>query len=560
DEKALKAKFNELCLSGKEKARQGLLEEALADFQEAYKIHESAKLLRRIEKLKENEGDEAEEEEGEDDDGRDDIGDGFLLARELSTALYPYQKEGLLWFWKLYNRNQGGILGDDMGLGKTIQVIAFLAGMFDSELIKSALIVMPVSLITNWEKEFKKWAPGIRVYPYHGSNKRERLKNLEKIQRKNGVCLTTYGLVVSSHEALSQTSTGKDYQWDYIILDEGHKIKNVTKTSKNVRAIPAKHHFILTGTPIQNNLREMWALFDFTCQGQLLGSSKTFKQEYESPITRARERDASAYEKRIGGEMAESLRKLIQPHFLRRTKAMVLKNTKKEEEGTIKEREEQIDGSQSIPKMPSAKAPEGLKRKNDLIIWLQMSDTQLKIYSDFLGLERVKEMLMSTRSPLAELNVLKKICDHPRLLSAMACTQLGLNERDRAIIDEEDKENHLEVDLSDGSSGPSDQTLIQESGKMVFLVELLDNLREQGHRCLIFSQSRKMLDIIQRVITHRGHKVLRIDGTITSTSERQHLINTFQKNSSYTCFLLTTQVGGVGITLTAADRVVICKY
>ncbi|CAH3197195.1 unnamed protein product, partial [Porites evermanni] len=266
----------------------------------------------------------------------------------------------------------------------------------------------------------------------------------------------------------------------------------------------------------------------------------------------ARERDASAYEKRIGMEMSESLRKLIEPHFLRRTKAMVLEKKKKASDD--------VDGSEEKENRPEggARIPQSLTRKNDLIIWLHMSDTQQKIYKDFLGLERVKELLMSTRSPLAELNVLKKICDHPRLLSTLACEQLGLDEEDRLVeLDSAADQDGPSFATQPKGLGPSDRVLTQESGKMVFLVSLLNNLKSEGHRCLVFSQSRKMLDIIQRVITHGGHKVLRIDGTVSKTAERQHLINTFQTDPSYSCFLLTTQVGGVGITLTSADRVVI---
>ncbi|KAK3736263.1 hypothetical protein QZH41_008090 [Actinostola sp. cb2023] len=240
---SLKAKYNQLVLDAKEKARQGVLEEALELFNQAYNIHKSSKLEKRIHKLKEyikeytstlqgEEEEEEEEEEDESDDGLVDIGNGYRLAKEINESLYPYQIQGLLWFWKLYNKKQGGILGDDMGLGKTIQVIAFLSGMFDSEHIRSVLIVMPVAVIENWEKEFN--------------------------------------------------------------------------------------------TCDHPQCTEMWSLFDFVCEGQLLGSAKTFKTEFDNPIVRARERDASAYEKRIGNEMAKSLRKLIEPHFLRRTKAEVL--------------------------------------------------------------------------------------------------------------------------------------------------------------------------------------------------------------------------------------------
>ena len=138
-------------------------------------------------------------------------------------------------------------------LGKTIQVIAFLSGMFDLQKVKHALIVMPLSVIPNWEKELEKWAPGIFVSLYHGP-KRERERTFAKFVRREGVCLSSYGTVATSYEDLSRVN-GREFVWDYVILDEGHKIKNPTKTSKSLHAIPAKNRIILTGTPIQNNLK-----------------------------------------------------------------------------------------------------------------------------------------------------------------------------------------------------------------------------------------------------------------------------------------------------------------
>ncbi|KAG7282375.1 hypothetical protein CRUP_029696 [Coryphaenoides rupestris] len=159
-----------------------------------------------------------------------------------------------------------------------------------------------------------------------------------------------------------------------------------------------------------------------------------------------------------------------------------------------------------------------LRRKNDLIIWTYLSDVQEDIYRQFLSLDHIKELLTTTRSPLAELNVIKKLCDHPRLLSAAAITQLGLEGR---------TPESQQTDESEGTSHSldniPDDTLISESGKMVFLMALLERLRMEGHRTLVFAHFRKVLDILERVLGHRGFKT----------------------------------VGGVGITLTAANRVVI---
>ncbi|KAM3912356.1 DNA excision repair protein ERCC-6-like [Leptodactylus fuscus] len=429
---------------------------------------------------------------------------------------------------------KGGILADDMGLGKTIQVIAFLSGMFDAELTNNVLLIMPTTLISNWVKEFEKWTPGMRVNEFHGTSKKERTRNLEKIQRKGGVLITTYQMLINNWQQLA-TYNGREFVWDYIVLDEAHKIKSSsTKTAKSCAAIPAKNRILLTGTPIQNNLREMWALYDFACQGTLLGTAKTFKMEYENPITRAREKDATPGEKALGLKISENLMKIIQPYFLRRTK-----NDVQHKKGS--ERQTDVGSDSKVSTMPS------LTRKNDFIIWVYLSSIQEDVYRKFISLDQIKELLMTTRSPLAELNILKKLCDHPRLLSARACVQLGLegDGTEENDIEAVTKFDHL-----------SDEALIEESGKLVLLIGLLSKLKEEGHRTLVFSQSRKMLDMIDRILNNRGFKIMRIDGTV-SLSDRERRISMFQANRSYSVLLLTTQVGGVGLTLTSADRVVI---
>ncbi|KAH9512904.1 hypothetical protein Btru_036970 [Bulinus truncatus] len=253
----------------------------------------------------------------EDDNPHNDmksLGNGFYLHHKLYDILYPHQKEGILWLWSLFQKRKGGILADDMGLGKTIQIIAFLAGMFDTQNAKCVMIVVPLSVMPNWLNEFNKWTPGINVQEYHGSSKKERERALAKVTSRGGVLLITYGLVITTKEILAERH-GQEFVWDYIILDEGHKIKNTTKTSKSIHLVPARNRIILTGTPVQNNLKEMWSLFDYVHQGSLLGTLRTFKMEFETPIIRARERDSTAVEKKLGQEMSETLKKIIKPYF-----------------------------------------------------------------------------------------------------------------------------------------------------------------------------------------------------------------------------------------------------
>ncbi|KAM8987530.1 DNA excision repair protein ERCC-6-like [Ara ararauna] len=459
----------------------------------------------------------------------------------MHEKLFQHQREGVAFLYRLHREGRpGGILADDMGLGKTIQVIAFLSGMFDAELTRHVLLIMPTTLVSSWLAEFARWTPGLRVKEFHGTSKTERTRNLERVQSKNGIVVTSYQMLINNWKQLASRHE-QEFIWDYVILDEAHKIKCPSnKTTKCVYAIPARHRLLLTGTPVQNNLQEMWSLFDFACQGSLLGTAKTFKMEYENPITRAREKDATLGEKALGLKMSENLMTIIKPYFLRRTKEDIKTNCTNRPDAPLPEGLSE----NSAPVMPS------LTRKNDFVVWVYLAAVQEQIYRNFLSLDHVKEVLMTTRSPLAELTVLKKLCDHPRLLPARACVQLGLEEQEpgseAGALAGTNKIDHL-----------SEETLIQESGKMLFLVGLLERLREEGHQTLVFSQSRKMLDIIEQVLSHRQFRIMRIDGTVTHLLEREKRISAFQRNRDYSVFLLTTQVGGVGITLTAASRVVI---
>lgn len=530
DDKSSQFKFHKS--EGKKLLKQGNVQGALQAFERAAEHQADDRLQAKIEKMREFLKSEQAQEASDSD--MVEIGNGFYLCQAIERRLYTYQRTGLLWMWDLYLKKRGGVLGDDMGLGKTIQVIAFLSGMFDSEMIKSVLIIMPVSLIANWKKEFEGWAPGIDVYEYHSGSKKERERNLARVQRRGGVLLTSYGLAQTSHQEFCNRN-GEQFVWCYLILDEGHKIKNQTKTTKAIYEIPAKQRLVLTGTAVQNNLQELWALFNFTHQGALVGSLATFKRQYETPINRGREKDATTGESLLGKEIARQLRRLIKPYFLRRTKTESPKNKKNSKDDKAK-----LTFS---------------SKKNDLVIWIYLSSLQKKIYREFLESDEVANILMTKKSPLVQLTVLKKICDHPRLLSKRACVQMGMYDHmTREEIEELlEKEEGKKISIED----VTDNVLLEESGKMTFVLQLLTILKAEGHRTLFFSQSRKILDIVSRILTNRSFRVARLDGTINKMCERDRIVSQFQAKDSADVFLLTTQVGGVGLTLTAADRVII---
>ena len=261
----------------------------------------------------------------------------------LCASLRNYQQEGYNWMYHLYSNNLGGCLADDMGLGKTIQALTLLlklkrkdtshphfkhrnSGQLSlfvedesavEEQQPASLIVLPVSLVHNWEKEIRKFAPSLKAFVYSGARRREK-SDLNDIIANFDIILTTYGTVRNDADDISK------YEFFYLILDESQTIKNSeSKTYKTITSIRSQHRIVLTGTPIENSLSDLWAQMNFLNRG-LLGSKNYFKQEFILPIEKDNLQSAS-----------ERLQKLIHPFMLRRTKEEVAKDLPSLTEETI---------------------------------------------------------------------------------------------------------------------------------------------------------------------------------------------------------------------------------
>ncbi|RWS26448.1 hypothetical protein B4U80_02174 [Leptotrombidium deliense] len=382
---------------------------------------------------------------------------GLKVRKELYDKLYNYQIEGVNWMHALFLQMEGGILADDMGLGKTVQSIALLSSLLESKAIKHVLIVAPTTLLINWGKEFYKWAPLVKVYKFDGSlTPTKRLHNLKCVQTRGGVLLCTYDLCRSNSENFSICDR-RNFVWDYLILDEGHKIKNPTKTTQKIHEVPSRTRLMLTGTPVQNNLRELWSLYDFVMKGTLLGSYATFKTKYEDPILRGRERNASKRDIIKSKKIAEDLRQIYGPYFLRRTKNQVFK------------------GKNSMVTLP---------RKFDWVIWIQLNEAQIAVYRNFLESDTVKQLILQAnmRSCLLHIITLKKICDHPRLLPERVCDEVL---RIKRFGDSQLSDSVLNGEDLFAIDNVSDDELIKESGKLAFCLNLLENLKEEAQKCWI---------------------------------------------------------------------------
>lgn len=233
-------------------------------------------------------------------EGFNSLGSKRLTVPGLKAKLRDYQKEGVKWLTYLNDNNMGGCLADDMGLGKTVQTIAMLCKTYkDADL--PSLIVMPRSLIFNWESEFRKFAPEIDIYVHYGAG-----RNFEEAM-SHKVIITSYALLRNEVELFSKQ------KYNYVILDESQNIKNVgAQVTKAVWLLQANHRVAISGTPIENNLTEIYSLFRFL-NPQMFGSLDDFTSRYALPIQERHDEDAAA-----------ALRRKIFPFILRRLKSDVL--------------------------------------------------------------------------------------------------------------------------------------------------------------------------------------------------------------------------------------------
>uniref|UniRef100_A0A8C7YJR3 DNA excision repair protein ERCC-6 n=1 Tax=Oryzias sinensis TaxID=183150 RepID=A0A8C7YJR3_9TELE len=470
----------------------------------------------RIRRWKRNRLREKEEtrERGEEmsDDSDAEFDEGFKVPGFLWKKLYKYQQTGVRWMWELHCQQAGGILGDEMGLGKTIQVISFLAGLSYSKLrtrgsnyryagLGPTVIVCPATVMHQWVKEFHTWWPPFRVAVLHetGSFTSKKEKLIPEIASCHGILITSYSAVRNLQDILIR------YDWHYIILDEGHKIRNpnaaVTAACKQFQT---PHRFILSGSPMQNNLKELWSLFDFVFPGKL-GTLPVFMEQFSVPITMGGYSNASPVQVQTAYKCACVLRDTINPYLLRRMKADV-------------------------------KANLSLPDKNEQVLFCRLTEEQRQVYQSFLDSKEVYQILNGDMQVFSGLIALRKICNHPDLFSGGPRMLKGIPE------DQLTKEEHF--------------GFWKRSGKLIVVESLLRLWFKQGHRVLLFSQSRQMLDILEVFVRENNYSYLKMDGTTTIAS-RQPLIARYNQDKSIFIFLLTTKVGGLGVNLTGANRVII---
>ncbi|XP_009979542.1 PREDICTED: DNA excision repair protein ERCC-6-like [Tauraco erythrolophus] len=461
------------------------------------------------ERLKDKEHQTAEELSEESDT---EFEEGFKVPGFLFKKLFKYQQTGVRWLWELHCQQAGGILGDEMGLGKTIQIIAFLAGLSYSKIrtrgsnyryqgLGPTVIVCPATVMHQWVKEFHTWWPPFRVAILHetGSYTNKKAKLIREIASCHGILITSYSYIRLMQDNIHS------YDWHYVILDEGHKIRNpnaaVTLACKQFRT---PHRIILSGSPMQNNLKELWSLFDFVFPGKL-GTLPVFMEQFSVPITMGGYSNASPVQVKTAYKCACVLRDTINPYLLRRMKA-------------------DVKMSLSLPD------------KNEQVLFCRLTDEQRQVYQNFINSKEVYQILNGDMQIFSGLVALRKICNHPDLFSGGPRILKGVPD---AEVEEADQFGYW-----------------KRSGKMIVVESLLKIWHKQGHRVLFFTQSRQVLQILEVFVRDRNYSYLRMDGSTTIAS-RQPLITRYNEDKSIFIFLLTTRVGGIGVNLTGADRVII---
>ncbi|KAJ5534790.1 hypothetical protein N7527_001044 [Penicillium freii] len=462
----------------------------------------------------------------------------FEIPVAIKAELRPYQQDGVNWLAFLNRYNLHGILCDDMGLGKTLQTICIVASdhhMRAEEFSKSqstdsrklpSLIVCPPSLSGHWQQEVKQYAPFLSCIAYVGPPA-ERSR-LQPLLATTDVIVTSYDVCRNDNDILSPIN------FNYCVLDEGHLIKNPkAKITTSVKKLASNHRLILSGTPIQNNVLELWSLFDFLMPG-FLGTEKVFLDRFAKPIAASRFSKSSSKEQEAGALAIEALHKQVLPFLLRRLKEEVLND---------------------------------LPPKIIQNYYCDPSELQKKLFEDFSKKEQ-KELADKVGSAdrgdkehiFQALQYMRRLCNSPALVVKEGHKQY--NEVQTFLTA---KRSNIR-DLSHAPKLNALKDLLVDCG--IGLDHTAEGELDTGasyvspHRALVFCQMKEMLDIVQNDVLKKllpSVQYLRLDGGVEAT-KRQDIVNRFNTDPSYDVLLLTTSVGGLGLNLTGADTVIFVEH
>lgn len=427
----------------------------------------------------------------------------------------------------------------DMGLGKTLQTICIISSdhyLRAQEYKRTrspevrrlpSLIICPPTLSGHWQQEINNFAPFLTALCYVGSPA-ERARVKAQLGTTD-IVITSYDICRNDVESLAK------YNWNYCVLDEGHIIKNSkAKLTQAVKRVVANHRLILSGTPIQNNVLELWSLFDFLMPG-FLGTEKVFLDRFAKPIAASRNSKSNSKEQEAGALAIEALHKQVLPFLLRRLKEEVL---------------------------------DDLPPKIIQNYYCELSELQKRLYDDFAK-KQAKQVATDLGSGEKQkkqhifqaLQYMRKLCNSPALV---------LNEKHpqyEAVTKQLAKDRSSLRDPVHAPKVGALKDLLVDCGIGVDSVTTGDNLPTEGtaisqHRALIFCQLKEMCDIVEIEVFKKllpSATYMRMDGS-TDARKRQDIVTKFNGDPSIDCLLLTTHVGGLGLNLTGADTVIFVEH
>ena len=404
---------------------------------------------------------------------------------------------------------EGAILADDMGLGKSLQTISLLWTLLkqnpiygDPPVIRKAIIVCPKSLEDNWRKEFRKWLGKERI-SVMVANEKAKVRSFAR-GRGYDVMIIGYEMLQGAHDVLAKAPI------DLVIMDEGHRLKTAkNKSAQAIKSLATGRRVVLSGTVLQNDLSELYCVVDLVNPG-ILGKYSSFKRDFEIPIMRGRQQDATIEEREKGEERLKEFDESTQPYLLSRKSDILAKY---------------------------------LPPKTEYVVFCKPTGVQESVYDAVLESRILNAALNSNDMSFKLISILKKVCNSPSLLT----NDMG-----------EGDEKSIASTLTESLSNRVLKAAVASS-KLSVLDELLHTIRQTTtEKVVVVSNYTATLDILQNMVTCCGYESLRLDGS-TPPKKRQDLVDLFNRTSAdqHFVFFLSTKAGGQGLNLIGASRLVL---
>ncbi|ESQ33096.1 hypothetical protein EUTSA_v10003689mg [Eutrema salsugineum] len=473
---------------------------------------------------------------------------------DFQPILKPYQLVGVNFLLLLYKKGiEGAILADEMGLGKTIQAITYLTLLNHLNNDPGPhLIVCPASVLENWERELRKWCPSFTVLQYHGAARAAYSRELNSLSKAGkpppfNVLLVCYSLFERhSEQQKDDRKVLKRWRWSCVLMDEAHALKDKNSYRwKNLMSVArnANQRLMLTGTPLQNDLHELWSLLEFMLPDIFTTENVDLKKLLNAEDT----------------ELITRMKSILGPFILRRLKSDVMQqlvpkiqrveyvNMEKKQEDTYKE---------AIEEYRAASQARLLKLSSKSLNSLAKALPKRQISNYFTQFRKIANHPLLIRRIYSDEDVIRiarKL--HPIGAFGFECSLERVIEEVKSYNDFRIHQLLFQFGVNDTKGTLSDKHVML-SAKCRTLAELLPSMKQSGHRVLIFSQWTSMLDILEWTLDVIGVTYRRLDGS-TQVTDRQTIVDTFNNDKSIFACLLSTRAGGQGLNLTGADTVII---